>query len=555
MVSREKIKFCCGLAIKNIMKESTTDVELFSRPFELGYLRDDDVKNCIQSEVIERIERNDFKELKIHKIGHVLVPKNDLCDFRKCAIIDIVDEIIYLTLVLIIARAIEQERINASKKRVFSYRYKSDISNGYLFHPDYHFTFFRTEVARKSKIGTNRIIVECDISNFYDRLNIHRIESTLLSFKNADDDIVNLINKLLLYWANRDSYGLPVGSNASRILAEASLVNVDRFLLSHNVDFCRFVDDYKIFAKDAEIAHKHLALLTHCLSREGLFVNTTKTRMKDISFLTTKEDELISSEPESGELNEINSAAISHESIRKTDKDSLPKIIRGYSGLIPTKFRELTHREREALKNEDLLEFIKGLKSQMLVEPDEVKRLIKMIVAQRCYDLIVEVSSILRKFPQFIPYFVNFVSKYKSEISGETIGNVIEDFSDLFLQNDVPEYILVYLVKLFKIDKNGKAKLFDAFRNLRRRSGDYIGRALLESFNGTLSRAEVIEIRESFVRSDSWEKRQILRLVQNTLPDGEKNAFFKDVSIHTTDLFTRFIISKDENHLRVTHFK
>ena len=77
-------------------------------------------------------------------------------------------------------------------------------------------------------------MVECDFSNFYDRLNIHRVESILLSSDSIDKDIVHLINQVLLFWANQDSYGLPVGSNASRILAEASLVEVDNYLISKN---------------------------------------------------------------------------------------------------------------------------------------------------------------------------------------------------------------------------------------------------------------------------------------------------------------------------------
>lgn len=60
-----------------------------------------------------------------------------------------------------------------------------------------------------------KIIVECDISNFYDRLNLHRLNSTLLSIDDIDIKISQVLDELLLFWANRDSYGLPVGSNAS----------------------------------------------------------------------------------------------------------------------------------------------------------------------------------------------------------------------------------------------------------------------------------------------------------------------------------------------------
>ena len=125
-------------------------------------------------------------------------------------------------------------------------------------------------------IKKNKVIVECDISNFYDRINIHRIESILNSNQNINRDIIKLINSLLLFWANRDSYGLPVGSNASRILAEVALIEVDNYLVSKGVDFCRFVDDYRIFAKNAAEAHNSLALLIHRLSKEGLFFKYPK---------------------------------------------------------------------------------------------------------------------------------------------------------------------------------------------------------------------------------------------------------------------------------------
>ena len=72
--------------------------------------------------------------------------------------------------------------------------------------------------------------MKCDVANFYDRVNIHRIESTLLSIDGIDERFVELINQILLHWAKRDSYGLPIGSNGSRVLAEIALFNVDRSL-------------------------------------------------------------------------------------------------------------------------------------------------------------------------------------------------------------------------------------------------------------------------------------------------------------------------------------
>lgn len=543
VVSKDKVKYYCGIAIDNILKEGITDVELFSSPFELLYLKNDIFKNDVKTEVVNRIMKWDFKELKLNKIGHVLVPKKDLCDFRKCAMVDVIDEIIFLTLTLIVARPVERERINASENRVFSYRY--NVNNGYLFNPKYHFTAFKNEVTRKSMIKTNKVVVECDISNYYDRLNIHRIESALLSFSDVDKDVAKMLNDILLYWANRDSYGIPVGSNASRILAEAALVNVDRYLKNHKVDFCRFVDDYRIFAKDAETAHKHLALLTHCLSREGLFINTTKTKMKDIS---RNEHNAVYSMVEATDESPENDNKFDNENIDRT----LPKIIRGYNGLIPTKFRELTEKEKSNLQKIDINILLQELISTPLVEAEEVKKLIKCVKAQNRFEIVDRLPSVLVKFPQFIPYFVDFIKKNEAEIEDSNIETIVESFSDLFRQDDVPEYILVYLVRLFKMVRSGREALLVAFRNLKRNSGVYIGRALLESFDENLSRTDVLEIRESFIRSDRWEKRQILRLVRNVLPEDERRAFFIDVKIHNDDLFVNAILSNKADLEKIT---
>ena len=284
--------------------------------------------------ICSAIQQNDFSQLKIHKLGHVLVPKKNLADYRKCALIDIYDEIVYLTLVISIASEIEKMRINKSKGRVFSYRFGN--FKGRLFNKNFHYTAFKEKILEKSTLYKNKVVVECDISNFYDRLNIHRIESILRSNPKIDESIIYLINELLLYWANRDSYGLPVGSNASRILAEVALIEVDNYLISKGINFCRFVDDYRIFAKNSFEAHSNLALLTLKLSKEGMFLNTQKTKIKDISNIDKQKNSKNKSD-ENSDLNE-------------DKKPNPPKIIRGYSGLIPSKFRKLSSTETTTFK-------------------------------------------------------------------------------------------------------------------------------------------------------------------------------------------------------------
>ena len=533
MYKEKEILEACNIAINNIIKEGTTDVELFKKPFEIKLLENNEIRQEIIENVAKSIKKCNFEELKISKIGHVLVPKKNLCDYRKCAWIDVIDEIKYLTLVLLMAKDIEVARDNKSNKKVFSYRLKTKGNNGYIFDNEYNYTSFRNRIAEKSKMKNKRIVVECDISNFYDRLNLHRLESVLLSIEKIDKDAIKLLNEILLFWSNRDSYGLPVGSNASRILAEASLIEIDNYLISKNIDFCRFVDDYRIFAKSASEAHKNLAILVERLNKEGLFLNFSKTNIKE---LIKNDDKQKQEKKENKNFN----------------VEVFNKIIRGYSGLIPLKFRELSDSEKNKFTNEDENENILKLKDTLLIDPKEFIVTIKIIVAKEKYDRLSEISEIIDRFPQFIPYYVDILIKYASQISRNAINKIKNNMSKWITEDEIPEYIKVYVIRLFSIDEfKDKEIVFRAFRTLKRNAGDYRGRAILESLENDLNRGEVIEIRDYYTRADIWEKREILKIVQKKLNVGENRPFFKDIKLHSQDILEKYLTyTEDKSQFR-----
>lgn len=526
MYTKIEIEKYCNIAIKNILKEGVTDVELFKRPFELDMLKSNDILKEVLKNCVDAIYKNNFKELKIKKIGHVLVPKKNIADYRNCAMVDIIDEIKYLTLVLLISDKIERERNRKDRKRVFSYRVKLNRNNDYIFDTNYNYNSFKKRVLEKSKLKTVKVIVSCDIANYYDRLNIHRLESILLSMKNIDKDVVNLINELLKFWSNRDSYGLPVGSNASRILAEAALIEVDKYLISKKISFCRFVDDYRIFAKDAATAHNHLAILTQRLNKEGLFLNTSKTSIrtvKDVDKITNDEKD-------------------DKKDITKNNIAPLNQIILGYSGVIPFKFRELSVREKNKLKKEDEIEKLKKLDTELLINPEDFKQTVKIIIAKEEYEKLVDIVYILDKFPQFFPYVVNILSKYQNMISDIGIEKISIEIRKWLEKDNIPEYIIINIIRFFNLNRfKNKEIILNYFRNLKRDSGDYIGRAVLECLEDNVTRGEVIEIMQYYRKADIWEKREIIKLVQNVLHKEEKRPFLKDIIINNSDILEEYV--------------
>lgn len=521
-----KIQDAINLSVENIKKEGTTDVEVFLRPFELGMIKGE-VEVAVKQKIKESFKQNNLKSLKVSPISHVLVPKKELFDFRKCAHIQPLDEMKYLALVLQLADKIEQARVNKSKKRVFSYRFSPQ--KGYLFDPRYNYTSFREHVSKSSKQKNIEVVVSCDISNFYDRLNLHRLECVLASIDGCDKKVVQQINELLLFWSNRDSYGLPVGSNASRILAEASLIEVDNYLLSQKINFCRFVDDYRIFAKDAAIAHHWLSLLVDRLSKEGLFINTSKTEIKDVSSYGEEEPEQPEILPEE--------APTLDEAILNT-KFNVPKIIRGYSGLIPTKFRKLTDGEKLKLNELNSSVLLKDVQESIVIEPKRFVQLIKVGISQENPVILIESVKLLNKFPQFIPYTLDAISKKEDLFSEEQIYEVSLLLNEWLVIGRASEFILVYIVRFFGSGLfNNKDFLFAYFRTLRRNEGSYIGRAVLEQLEPLVSRGEVLEIRDYYSRADMWEKRQIAKMVDLHMTEGEKRPFFKNILSLEDDVF------------------
>lgn len=528
-----ELKDAVKLAIFNVQKESITDVDVFTRPFEIEYLSKDENRKKVFDIVVNRISNalqiiesgkepfEALKELKLSPLRNLLVPKKNLFDFRKCSYTEPIDEIIYLSLVLMIANKIEKSRINRKEKIVYSYRLNTNLIKQeapcYLFDYNFSYTPFRSSITKKAKETDSKVIISCDISNFYDRLNLHRLQNILLSIPEINKNVVNILNEILLFWSNRDSYGLPVGSNASRILAEASLITVDKYLLDKKIKFTRFVDDFRLFAKDAKEAHTWLSILVERLNQEGLFLNTSKTKISSYNELKK-------------EQNEESAKRIDSE----MEKTELPLVIRGYSGIIPTKFRKLSENEIKNLKELDIVSYESEKISKDLIEPSDLQKYLRALVAQEIWDKLSDASLILNRFPQFIPYYLDCVSKSRNNLQKyeEKIKSEIKSIGN---DESLLEYLRVYIFKYLSAIEDNNKYLLNTYLNLKRGEGIYLGRALLECIFKNIDRNDVLEIKKCFQRADPFEKRIILRIMHYKLNKDEFNVFFKNISLTEDD--------------------
>ncbi|GAA4774089.1 MULTISPECIES: RNA-directed DNA polymerase [Flavobacterium] len=261
------------LAIDNISKFGDTDIFPFPIENALFYDKPDEVKK-----ILEKIS-SDFDNWSVNypiESINSCIPVG-ITGFRWAAIIDPIWNAYLLYEVLKISKDIESKRINLNKNSVFSYRIKLKQSTGKLFDNEYTWRKFY-ETAR-TKASNASYVIKFDISDFYTRIYHHRLENALLRSTTNTTSVKRIMN-ILTGISKNASYGLPVGGNAARILAEALLNSFDQIINSKKIDFCRYVDDYIIFADSKEDAFKKLNWCAEFLLRnEGLTLQKNKTQI------------------------------------------------------------------------------------------------------------------------------------------------------------------------------------------------------------------------------------------------------------------------------------
>lgn len=231
------------LAVQNVAFWGDTDVLPF--PLENHWFHDDeDSAVGILADLDDNFEfwLNSYPVVYYRGLTNV-----GYVGYRAVTQIDPVWNAYLLALTIQLAPEIEAMRVPVNRSRVFSYRFAPNL--------DRH-TLFDTEVGwhKYQEVALNRalpggVVLSTDIANFYPRVYHHRIRNALNGATDNRVAVGRILDILQRLDAGGVSYGLPIGGNAARILAEALLDRTDRLLLSREVDFCRFVDDYTIFAR------------------------------------------------------------------------------------------------------------------------------------------------------------------------------------------------------------------------------------------------------------------------------------------------------------------
>lgn len=263
-----------SLAIGNISKYGDTDIFPFPIENVLFYDNPQGIKKLLLE-----INSNFDKWISSYPVDSIktCIPVGHT-GYRWATLIDPLWNAYLLAQVLKIADSIESSRLAIDKKSVFSYRIKLDYQENKLFDRGISWRLFYNTALEISEDFS--YVVKFDISDFYTRVYHHRLENALRR-TSGDPEAISRIMKILQDLSINVSYGLPIGGNAARILAEILLNSMDQMLTSKRIRFCRFVDDYIVFASSKEDAYRKLNWCADfLLKNEGLALQKSKTQIQ-----------------------------------------------------------------------------------------------------------------------------------------------------------------------------------------------------------------------------------------------------------------------------------
>ena len=365
--------------------------------------------------------------------------------FRWATQIDPQWNLYFLSLVLFIAESIEAKRLPMDALTVFSYRFAQNFTTGHLF-ADSTWRQYKREALIKA--DDFPYVVAADVADFYPRIAHHRLKNELLRLGTHRVEAKRVM-VLLSKFSQTRSYGVPVGGPASRILAEFALNPVDLYLNRKNITFCRYVDDFHIFASSKQEAYKHLAFLAQILFNEGLSLQRTKTRIlttdelrETSAHMNLQEVEATETLPPEARLMRLSVRYDPYSPTAEEDYEALKAAV-GSIDIVGILAREITKTNIDAQLTKQAIATVRALSPTL--RDEAVATLLKPSNLETLAPVFVNIMRLLRSV-------YNELGEATKDIVDSAIEYLFGEGSHL-VQNDVN---LSYLLPVFALRQSAK---------------------------------------------------------------------------------------------------
>lgn len=463
------------------------------------------------------IEKLDLDTYEPYAVSKVFAPKSR-SNIRVTHLLHPQDLLIYTALVLIASPDIEAARLSKKAKRVFSYRI--DGTPGILYKSKGTFEAYLDQLGLKSDKAAAKFVALADIADFYPRIYQHRLENVIESVasnQRTTEVARVLVKKMISYLMGRNSYGIPVGPYASRILGEAVLIDVDASLQSQGIDFVRWVDDYNIFCKTEYEAQSILFTLAEWLfTNHGLTLQSAKSKILPIE--------------------KYKSEILIHPGEDLTDRDTVVQALRefrvGYEG----DEDEEEPDEAEIARTLAILQGIdlKGMLEESLADTALVDyeavtyALVKLPripgveddVKHEVLDLIIDNAELLYPVAEYIAKYIlsfdNLTAKDQKKIAAKLLKPLKSK------RNPPPAYYAMWILYIFSTSSNWN-HVSDIVSLYRESKSEIIKRYAALAVHISGSRADALNMKDDFVAASPMLRSAILFAARKLGADERKH--------------------------------
>jgi hypothetical protein len=236
-----------------------------------------------KDEVVDRLSRKLRDGIFNFSLPLVLAIPKPSGLTRPGAILFPLDRLLYQILSDTMASEIES---HIDRERVFSNIYTNDEKMFEELSPCY--SRFKEKVTVYS--GQRTHCLRTDVASFFETIYQHFLIN-LVSNLNIERPYVNLLEKALFNWREQNSHGILQGLFPSDLFGNFYLTSIDYYLETTDLDFCRFVDDYYIFADSKNKLVSASVYISEHLRSNGLFLNESKTKFAPSASILREETE------------------------------------------------------------------------------------------------------------------------------------------------------------------------------------------------------------------------------------------------------------------------
>lgn len=216
---------------------------------------------------------------------------------RPYSLLSVEDQIVYQAIINVIADKHYKRAKKRYLKQVFGHLYAGRGSNFFYRKWQDGYKSFSDSI-RKAFADGYRYVASFDLTACYDTID-HQVLRQLLQRLSLDDDLIDTLLNYLPTWTQDSDlggdalyhgHGIPQGPLPSGLLAELVLSTFDAEMSSNgDVQYFRYVDDIKLFAKGEHALRHALVDLDLVSKRIGLFPQSSKIEIHKIKKI---EDEI-----------------------------------------------------------------------------------------------------------------------------------------------------------------------------------------------------------------------------------------------------------------------